>query len=386
MRNLIVNRTHFFIAFTLCVFVMRYAFTVDTFPFLHAIFSGFKFIAWAILFIFFLKHPGRPDSVILLFAVYFVFLLYTSVIHHTDAIVNLLTTSIDVFFLWAICKMLLPEHSSFIVKTLILAFSACIYFNFLLMIVKPNGLYTTFNGNSYFLLGGNHNQMGRSIITAITLNGYYALQHGKLKKNMIFLIIVSFITLLWVGSKTSLVGLTLMTLFYLLRSPKMKTITFCTFIVVYAVMQIMVVVLQKDISGNRATVYVVEKVLHKDLSFSGRTIVWIKSLSLVEQSPVIGHGVQSTVWHRERLGVTTTHNIFLHQLVNGGVILLLLFCFMIVQAMWNYLKHNSEPTQYICFGFWLFMFMMMMEVYSFPIVAIYLFMLDYTKHLNVSEQ
>ena len=118
------------------------------------------------------------------------------------------------------------------------------------------------------------------------------------------------------------------------RSNKHRQITILFFIV-YILVQILVVFLLSDLSGSTFIVDFVENVLHKDLTFTKRTMLWENSSVLISESPWLGYGLQDKVWNEEQMEGPGSHNFVYTLLLYGGYPLLSIFILLLVSAIKN---------------------------------------------------
>ena len=362
------------------VLVLRNSLYTDLSPILHMTLSGVRFICWGLFIMLFLHSPKKIDGLGFWFILYGGVIGYSTLAHHSGAPFTVISVGFDILMIWGICKIYLPTYGEYIVRSIIIAMSVCIYLNFLLLFIYPNGLWTTIGGKSFYLLGGNYNQMGRTIIPAIAISGFYRIRYNQMKLNHIALVLCSMLTLLYVGSKTSLVGIALLLAFYFIRSYRLRKWIIVAFFIGYTLFQTLAVFQQADFSQNEFIVYFVEDVLHKDLTFTHRTRVWLGSMMLIKESPIIGYGYQVDSWYTDQLHVTTTHNMILGQLVSGGFIGLTLFISIIISALRQYIKYSFPAMQFLFFGLCTFFFMMIMEVYPIMYIALILILLHNSKN------
>ena len=168
-------------------------------------------------------------------------------------------------------------------------FSVYIIINFLLILYKPDGLWIEvhdgFGETARYLLGGNRNQVGVSLLIALTS----CLLYNKITAKGFFfsymLMLISILTLLIVGSKTSLIGLLLLIFFNYINKRKFKLILYRYFILAYMIFQTLAVFFIYDFSSISIIRYFIEDVLKKDLTFSYRSYIWEQSSLIFMQSP-----------------------------------------------------------------------------------------------------
>lgn len=69
---------------------------------------------------------------------------------------------------------------------------------------------------------------------------------------------------------------------------------------------------------------IIQDVLHKDITFSGRTYIWESCLKMISFHPVIGYGNFDSGWIIKWNGIMrNAHNLFFDILIQGGIVLLL---------------------------------------------------------------
>lgn len=316
------------------------------------------------------------------FIAYFVIVTISSILGRSDEPFSLISDLGDIFVFWGICILYLPDKCEFIIRTLIVSLCCCIYFNFILMLKYPEGLWWDNSSNmGYYLLGGNYNQMGRTLLPAIGIHGYYTIRYNKWRTSLYALMAACIATLLIVGSMTSLVCVLILVIFFFIPNEKTRRLAIISFLIFYLLFQGFVVFLQQDLHSYKLFTYFVEEVLHKDLTFTHRTTVWADGFALIGESPLIGYGYNSTEWYAERLQVATAHNIIIDEFIKGGTLLFMVDMFLVFTAISTYLKNRCRETQFLAFSCLTFMFMMIMEVYMFAYVAMMLLLLAYSHYL-----
>ncbi|MCR5050666.1 MAG: O-antigen ligase family protein, partial [Paludibacteraceae bacterium] len=274
---------------------------------LHATLSGIRFVCWGLFLMLFVRSPKKIDCFGFLWLMYGAVVGYSTLTHNSESPFTILSVGFDILMLWGLCKLYLPLYGQYILRAIVVSMSFCIYLNFLLLCIYPEGIWYV-DSTWYYLLGGNYNQMGRTIIPALTIAGYYLIRYNHMRTNFIALITCSLLTLLYVNSKTSILGIVILLAFYLIKSNSLRKWMGITFVIGFLTFQTMAVFVQLDFSENEYIAYFVEEVLHKDLTFTNRTKVWAKCLLLIQESPIIGYGHQSENWYSGQLGVTTAHN------------------------------------------------------------------------------
>jgi len=375
------------ISFIIFVLVLRNSLYTYGTPAFHMCLSALRFVSWGLFLLLHLRFPLKIDKIGFWLLMYGVEIGYSTITHHSGAPFTIISVGFDLLMLWGIFKLYAPTYGETILRALVVSMSLCIYVNLILLFIFPNGFIPNKAGTmTYHLLGGNYNQMGRTIIPAVTIMGFYRILYNRKSTALIALIIASVLTLLLVGSKTSIVGIAFIVAFYFVKSYRTRKRLIILFIIAYFIFQAMAVFGAYDLSKNEYIVYFVEQVLKKDLTFTNRTRVWARSIVLFSQSPVFGYGYQTDEWYGNILRVTTAHNLILGQLISGGIIGFSIFVMMTISAVRKHLQHPSAASQFLFFGFCAFLFMMIMEVYPFTYIALLLLLLYYSEQFELSNQ
>lgn len=126
----------------------------------------------------------------------------------------------------------------------------------------------------------------------------------------------------------------------------------------------------------------VEDVLHKDMTFSGRTELWALGLLNIIQQPLIGIGSNEagriTVLENDFTGVElSSHNMFIEIATQGGVFALILFVCWYFYSL-KEVKYPEKDSQIIIHGAIFVLFLMyMFEGLPFQVFPFLVFSLGY---------
>lgn len=386
VNNSVVNRLLFVLAFA--VMLVRGFIYTDHLPWLHFFCLAGKTALIPVAVVLTVRTPGKPTSIDLGVLLYGVAMYACCLINHTS-VLSLTLLSLDIFIFWALCRWFFVQQSLFPLKVITCIMTAFIALNFVLLLWRPGGLWVSeINGVMYYLLGGNYNGMGKAFVIAIISNILllrslpHSNRHDSLIRIIYLVILIvtftlSLLSLLIVGSKTSLVGLLLVIAFgtlLLLPNKIVRTCCVTAFVVLYFALQIWAVYFEMSTPSPKAE-FIVEDVLRKDMTFTERTFVWECAKQLISQHPIVGYGAHDLEWYQQELHVLTTHNLILHILLKGGVISLAAFILLIVSYHGRLLRSRSlsgcakqqwSDVRYILlFSMWIFLFMMIFEVYPF---------------------
>lgn len=84
--------------------------------------------------------------------------------------------------------------------------------------------------------------------------------------------------------------------------------------------------------------YIIQVVLGKDLTLTGRTLVWDRALTVFKENPIIGIGIKTRLYNSSLIGFVHPHSYFLRVLYESGVlgmVSLLIIIFMVGRSLSN---------------------------------------------------
>ena len=196
---------------------------------------------------------------------------------------------------------------------------------------------------------------------SISISNSYR-KNNKLSKRFIILFIVSLISIIKVWSATSVfVMILILGLYILLKNKKDDTNIFKILVLVILAFFLAIVIFRvQDIFK-----YIVVDMLKKDLTFTGRTLIWDNFMEHINLAPLIGYEVQTSEKMIFEYGAGHAHDYYLNVLFQGGIIALIAFFRVInvtVKKITNqhFLK-GSGILAMILFGY---LFAYIFEAYS----------------------
>lgn len=193
--------------------------------------------------------------------------------------------------------------------------------NFITMVLWPHGLYTASNINgsqvNYWLLG-NPNPISRFALITLAINIVYSVvTKSKLRKTDFLLALMCIETAIICNSATALIGFLIVILLYLLSYWKRTSrhITVFLSFVVGAILSVLIVIF-----GVQYKYSSLLSLLGRDVSFTGRTIIWDRATLLISRNLAFGYGYMDKSYLYSILGASHTHNYYLWTLLSGGII------------------------------------------------------------------
>lgn len=214
--------------------------------------------------------------------------------------------------------------------------------NFATVLLFPHGLYSdsvnemsTRIEYSWFL--GYRNPQVRVLLPAVSISFILDIvKYERVKLKSLFLLLISIITIVLIKSSTALIGFSVFIMIYIFRMKwniRVKPIWFILYNVAFF-FGIIILRLQ-NIFG-----FFIVDVLHKELTFTGRTFIWDQALLKVLRHPLIGNG--TTEFPIGSYFVAThPHNFILYLLVKGGLIGFSLFAVAAILCA-KRLEQNQE--------------------------------------------
>ena len=219
-------------------------------------------------------------------------------------------------------------------------FTVMILINLALLILKPEGISTleTYSADGQFRQIDRMNFLEvdnrLSLPSLLAIATAYLLPDKKINK-------ILRVTALIAGGATNLltmsgtgIGSYFVMLIYVVFIHKTKireklinvktlllAYVFCMFLIVYAGL-------------IPPLAHVIQEVLHKDLTFSGRTYIWEMCLGMISRHPIIGYGNFNNGWIIMWHGINrNAHNLFFDILIQGGIVLLLGYLTMVFTVL-----------------------------------------------------
>ena len=298
------------------------------------------------IFIIMLRPKIRIKGFFKFVLLYFLILIISTILNN-GAIYLLLFeagTTLLTFLLWNSFNK--KEFNDYIgVLTLVLEILT--YINLASIIIFPNGLYNINSIRKYYIF----DHVNVSI--RYLLPGSCLLLINKYKNNFsnkrCYIYIASvIITLLLTKPMTAVIGYTIFIL-SLIIFKKLKYITnffkpiyshIATGIISYLIIFFSFQKRFLNLIGN----------LERDLTFTGRTIIWDRTINFISQKPLLGYGRMTQTVRESYLKVSSAHNQFLNFLFEGGIILLAHIFIIIYIISLKLVKCNNENIKRIIFA------------------------------------
>ena len=250
----------------------------------------------------------------------------------------------------------------------ILSVSLYVYFlleiiNLLSIILYPKGIDI---GNIYkdnWFLGYKNVQIFYHLPCLVL--AYINLQFDKKKYRFLFYanIIIITIVVFYTKSSNSMVAYFLLLTYLLINKIKKKKniVNIKNSIIASLILWFYIVIVRVQ----DGIAWLVNRILHKSLTFTGRTFIWDKVIAAINKSYILGYGIQSEEQIARKLGnqaFTHAHNTILDITYKTGIIGLVSFGFLIYKVAHQlYLYKKNNIVQFISFVFFIIFVMMIFE-------------------------
>lgn len=256
----------------------------------------------------------------------------------------------------------------------------CLIMAVTMFIYYPNGMdqkefMDALGDRNYYFLG--HDNASFFVVFASQIFAMINCidKNGRLTKGtVIFWLFVdsAFIYVSSAAASAAVVLLWAYVLFFYKKAP--KVFNFGTYITAVLVLFFSVVVFRL----HTYFPFIVEDVFHKNMTLSGRTILWDRAVSFIKRSPLMGYGQEPQMVLLEKFGISHVHNIILEILYKSGAVGLGLYAVIITMAGKKLMKYRGNRINDItAFTIFLFFIISMVDYYESKYVMYGIIILAY---------
>lgn len=211
------------------------------------------------------------------------------------------------------------------------------------ILIRPEG-YADVYSKIYFQRPGN--QMSSFCILSMFFSSIHA-YIKKDKKTTIFtwiLLAINTYIIVRVNSTSGLIAWIAFNIYFIIPNMKIinKIISFKNGVYLYVVFFFSVIVFK--IQDKLA--FLIENLLGKNLTFTGRTNLWDTALMMISKKPLFGYGMSDNtniIYSAEQGKFLSGHNQFIQLLLEGGIVSLVFFL-IIIYLVYLQLRKYKENT------------------------------------------
>lgn len=239
------------------------------------------------------------------------------------------------------CMQKAPEKFLF---SLTMTFAVLFSINLITIIAFPNGLYQSWRIKQQLWFMGYDNGLIYNLVPYVGISLVYS--QYKYKKLFtfwsIYSVAITIITELIVWSATGVVTAAFMMICILcINIPFVKKIVQPKVLIgVFYIGTILIVIFRMQ---NLFEPIIVD-ILHKDLTFTGRTYLWDYSMTVIKDNLLLGVGQAGYTVVGQHNTYLHPHCLLLDMLYKGGIIMFVLFNIVILRFCKQIKRHINEPA------------------------------------------
>ncbi len=292
------------------------------------------------------KYRRLPSAVLLWLGAYLGFVAISTLLNE-DNLWSLINHTMTIGTFCMLIELSVRENPFYALDLLVLPTSVLILVNLLLYCRYPGGLCTggSYNYEYYFL--GIRNLMSPILVPHMFLSCLRSsMYHGRINWFAYLMVGASTLTLLMAWTATGMMGMAVALVFLLFfYERRWQTLfNFSTTLAGGMSMFFGIVIFRLQ----NLFAFLIEDILHKGLSFTGRTDIWDRAIVMFWQSPILGYGIAQSgkVYRLNKAKYYHAHNVFLELLMEGGILALISFVMMLERAGRQLLIYRRHP--YAC--------------------------------------
>ena len=295
----------------------------------------------------YIQKGGRLNALERLSIFYFIFLFLLTILYGNAStnLVPLIGRSMEIAILLMIVKMH-KNDLTFVMMTGTIVFSVCVYCNLFVLVQNPLGLVGD-DGEAYYLLGTNYNQIGPKVIIAFLFSVLLSSRYRIAFANTLAVAVVGMITLIIVNSMTSAVSMGLLLIIWLIAWNKMMNgLMFWGLLAFVVLFQIFIVFFGAALSADASNDFLA--FIGKEATFTGRTDLWAYSAGYFWDSPLWGHGYIDTVDYGNSdyfYGIRKLSHNYIYNILHKGGLILLFVLFRMTNISYCRIKQRIDERQ-----------------------------------------
>ena len=343
-----------------------------------------SFLIVLIAYLFFIK---KVSIMLALIVAYRLWLFVPSVLFNND-IYRCARDFLFVIGACAIAEMIMKKDFTVYCRSILIPLITFSVVNTITVFMYPEGMYFVESEYGYYWSWflGHYNAHIIFMLPAI----YFSLLLSHFRKNkrglnVLILLIISAMTVFITWSATSIISIVMIAVFifiiYAYPNSRIFNILNYSIITVAAILAIIVFRLQENFS------YIIEDLLNRSVTFTGRTILWDRYIYEIGNNPIIGYGVGTADKLYKTVGYQGHgHNYYINLMYQGGLVALALFVIMIFLAGKKlYIRRSNQFSNILSYLLLVFFITAISEVYN-EIFIYQLFLMGYHIENIIKQQ
>jgi len=256
--------------------------------------------------------------------------------------------------------------------------SVLVFLNLCSMIIYPNGMSADWYYNRvnalYFMVTDNGSALFLLFsILIFALDILLAKKRKTIYRNLFMILLCDISAVLSFSVTTMIVVALFSTVVYLVFKSNFTKIQNPNILVV---LYLIIFVYLMSMQDNVISSFILEKLFNRSSNYSGRYELWRTSIRMIQMNPWIGYGRIARDYIPAWGGYYSSHNYFLEMLLQGGVLALVPFIFIIGTTINRvYKTQHKKITNCLMFALFTIMIAVLMEanvhsVYVFGTIAL----------------
>ena len=304
------------------------------------------------IYLFSVKY--KPSRFMILTICYFAYLIAITFIYHNKAAdVHLIISNLKIVFMLCAIEYLLKRTPDSTINIMFFILITFVLIDFASIVLFPNGLYQTeqiwnewsSSQEAFWIYGNKNNRIYWYVLLSIITWLRYIF-NNKSKVMVLITSGISIVAMMLVKSSTATIVAILVSVgvFYLTYK-KQTNLNMNSYGILVIYVCITVLILLGSTSLLKPFV---EGVLHKDMTFTGRSTAWERVLLLIASKPVFGWGVidsETATGLLKSIAFVNPHNQLLNCLWQGGIILVFILSLIMTTTAFNIAKTPNRPER-----------------------------------------
>lgn len=336
---------------------------VTSFPKVNYIFTIWLMISFAIIVAVYMKK-FRISKLTMTYLAYNLVLLISTIKNNGSITKFLSDFSMNLGMIFLI-ELYLKNDKMKIMKVLSSIFYFLMVLNTISFIIVPEGFAVTQYLKTPIYLLGIDNRFSFTYIPGLCVIAIYDfMKNNKITKLTIIYFMITFITFVYFWSAGALVAESMFFIYYIfIYKLKYKHFTNKYFpIIIVSFLGLVVFRVQ-----NIFRFFIVD-ILHKDLTFSSRTILWDKAIKIINNNMWLGTGIQKSEFSIKAISAFHAHSHFLNIMFQSGIIGVIIYIYLIFDAFKRLNEYRKNVIAQMV-AFTLFVLFIMLTVDTFDITA-----------------
>ena len=304
------------------------------------------------IYLFSVKY--KPSRFMILTICYFAYLIAITFIYHNKAAdVHLIISNLKIVFMLCAIEYLLKRTPDSTINIMFFILITFVLIDFASIVLFPNGLYQTeqiwnewsSSQEAHWIYGNKNNRIYWYVLLSIITWLRYIF-NNKSKVMVLITSGISIVAMMLVKSSTATIVAILVSVgvFYLTYK-KQTNLNMNSYgiLVIYGCITVLIL-----LGSTSLLKPFVEGVLHKDMTFTGRSTAWERVLLLIASKPVFGWGVidsETATRLLKSIAFVNPHNQLLNCLWQGGIILVFILSLIMTTTAFNIAKTPNRPER-----------------------------------------